>query len=329
MTRPSRLPPRDLEALSAYADGRLSPAECRVLEARLGTNAELRAALEQIRATASLLRALPSVRPPRSFALTPEMAGVRRRGLGYPALQLATAMATLGFVVTLGVDLFSFSIAPSAMRAAAPAEEMALEAPAALAPPPSDAAGAAVPEAGAVMEVAPTPELGAQAQMDALQATLAPAPTATPPPAATESANRAAAALEAGSLTAAPTTGGAAPVIESPAPPPSAESGVETAPGCEACGGDQPLPPETQAEKAAGEQATPAAEATIEPGAALAVEGEAATPEAYALQAPPPREPTPEIPPAGLPWLRWLEIALAATALLLAGLTLRARSKSQ
>ena len=93
--------------------------------------------------------------------------------------------------------------------------------------------------------------------------------------------------------------------------------------------GEQPLPPETQSEKTAGELTTPAAEATIDPGAALAVGGEAATPEAYALQAPPPLEPTPEIPPAGLPWLRWVEIALAAAAILLAGLTIRARTKSQ
>ncbi|MBM3123399.1 MAG: anti-sigma factor, partial [Chloroflexi bacterium] len=65
MTRLSRLPPRDLEALSAYADGRLSAAERQALDARLGSDTELRTALDQIRATASLLRALPSVRPPR------------------------------------------------------------------------------------------------------------------------------------------------------------------------------------------------------------------------------------------------------------------------
>jgi len=59
------------------------------------------------------------------------------------------------------------------------------------------------------------------------------------------------------------------------------------------------------------------------------VEGEAVTPEAFALQVPPPLEPAPEIPPAGFPWLRWVEIALAAVALLLAGLTLRARAKSR
>jgi hypothetical protein len=321
MTRLSRFPPRDLESLSAYADGRLSPAERQALEARLGRETELRAALDQIRTTASLLRALPSVRPPRSFVLTPEMAGVRRRGLGYPALQLATAMATLGFIVTLGVDLFSFSAAPSAMRAAAPMEETVLEAPAAQALPLNDAAGAGAPEAGAAMEAASTPELGAEAQMDALQATLPPAPTATAPAAPTESAYRAAPALEAGSLTAVPTAEGAAP-------PPSAESGVTTEPGCEACGGEQLLPPGTQSEKTAGELATPA-EATIESAAALAAEGEAATSEAFALQAPPPLEPAPEIPPAGLPWLRWVEIALAATAIMLAGLTFRARTKSR
>jgi hypothetical protein len=102
-----------------------------------------------------------------------------------------------------------------------------------------------------------------------------------------------------------------------------------TAPACEACGGEQPLPPETQSEKTAGEQATPSAEASIESSAALGVEGETVTPEAYALQAPPPLEPAPELPPAGLPWLRWVEIALATTAILLAGLTIWARAKSQ
>jgi len=102
-----------------------------------------------------------------------------------------------------------------------------------------------------------------------------------------------------------------------------------TAPGCEACGGEQLLPPGTQSEKTAGELATPAAEATIESAAALAVEDEAATPEAFALQAPPALEPTSGVPLAGLPWLRWVEIALALTAILLAGLTFRARTKSQ
>lgn len=328
MTRLSRLPPRDLEALSAYADGRLPPAEAQALEARLKREAELRAALDQIRTTASLLRDLPSVRPPRSFVLTPEMAGMRRRRMGYPALQLATAMATLGFIVTLGIDLFSFSAAPSALRVAAPAEERLLEAPAEQALPLGDAAAAGVPEAGAAMQAA-TPLEGAEMQMDALQATPSPAPTATPAPAATDSAYRAAPAPESGSPTPAPSIEGAAPMVESTAPPAAAESGVSTAPGCEACGGEQPLPPETPSEKTAGEPAAPTAEAMTEPGDELAGKGEAPTPAANAIEAPPPLEPAATVPPAGLPWLRWLEIALAGAVLLLAGLTLRARAKSR
>jgi anti-sigma factor RsiW len=62
MSRLSRLTPRDLESLSAYADGALSPGERRDIEARLAQDPALRQALAQIRATSSLLRALP--RPP-------------------------------------------------------------------------------------------------------------------------------------------------------------------------------------------------------------------------------------------------------------------------
>ena len=222
-------------------------------------------------------------------------------------------MATLGFIVTLGVDLFSFSAASSALRAAAPAEEMALEAPAAQALPPSDAVGGAVPEAA-------TPILGAEVQLDSLQATPPPAPTATGPAAPTESANRVAPVLEAGASTAVPTA-------EVAAPPPAAESGVMTAPACEACSGDQPLPPETPYEKAAGEAPTSVSAPTVEPGAAVAA-AEAATPETFALRSPPAPEATSAVPPAGLSWLRWLEIGLAGMAMLLAGLTLRARHKS-
>src|SRR3972149_5884125 len=148
MSRLSRLTPRDLESLSAYADGALLPMERRDIDARLAQDPALRQALAQIRAPSSLLRALPQVRPPRSFTLTPEMAGIRSVRLRYPLLQLATAVATLALIVTVGVDMFGGATSNAAFRAAAPAEEMALQAPAAMpALPPG--AGADALEAGA------------------------------------------------------------------------------------------------------------------------------------------------------------------------------------
>ncbi|HHH82746.1 MAG TPA: hypothetical protein ENL35_07135, partial [Chloroflexi bacterium] len=54
-----RLPPRDLEALSVYLDGELTPRERVKLEARLEANPELRQALEELRLVAGALRELP------------------------------------------------------------------------------------------------------------------------------------------------------------------------------------------------------------------------------------------------------------------------------
>ncbi len=93
---------RDLERLSAFMDGELSPAEAEKLEARLATDKQLSGTLEALRATAEAVRSLPDVRPPHSFALTEEMVRPRR---AYPILQLSTAVAALGFVLVVGADL--------------------------------------------------------------------------------------------------------------------------------------------------------------------------------------------------------------------------------
>ncbi len=85
------LPRRDLEALSAYLDGALPAAEAARLERRLASDAALRTALDDLRLTRRVLRSLPAVRPPRSFALSPAQAGMRRRAWAFPALRLAAA----------------------------------------------------------------------------------------------------------------------------------------------------------------------------------------------------------------------------------------------
>ncbi|MEW6566849.1 MAG: hypothetical protein AB1449_01545 [Chloroflexota bacterium] len=97
-----RLPRRDLESLSAYLDSQLRPDQAKQLEARLEKEADLRLALAELRSTREALRALPTLRPPRVLTLTPEMIGRKSARRPYPALQLATALATVGFLLVSG-----------------------------------------------------------------------------------------------------------------------------------------------------------------------------------------------------------------------------------
>src|SRR5919202_1120065 len=66
------------DELSAYLDGELSPGARRAVDDHLAACAECRAELEGLSRTRDLLRALPSVAPPRSFAITAEMASAAR-----------------------------------------------------------------------------------------------------------------------------------------------------------------------------------------------------------------------------------------------------------
>src|SRR4030042_539494 len=95
---------RDLESLSAYLDGALRSADAARLETRLATEASLRNALEDLRLPRRVLRSAPSVRPPRSFTLTPAQVGIRRRPVAFPALRLAAAVATVAFLAVRGLD---------------------------------------------------------------------------------------------------------------------------------------------------------------------------------------------------------------------------------
>lgn len=86
---------RDLDLLSAYIDGTLSPTERAELEARLQTDAELRRELATLRATVDLVKGLPTLRAPRDFTLTPQM--VRRpprilTSAAFSALSVAAAV---------------------------------------------------------------------------------------------------------------------------------------------------------------------------------------------------------------------------------------------
>ena len=87
------------ESLSPYID--------RELEAHLAACEGCRLELQQLRATASALHDLPEVQVPRSFALSPERAAVRRRPLTGAAAPLALGMrlAAAGVAVALAAVL--------------------------------------------------------------------------------------------------------------------------------------------------------------------------------------------------------------------------------
>lgn len=131
--RTTRQQARTDEMLSAYLDGMLSPRERERLEARLSTDAELRARLESLRRTVALLRQMPAVPVPRNFLLSPAMVAPTRpraqaRGLLAPALSFATAVSALLCVMVFAVNVMGGL--PGGMRAAAPSPaEVPLPAP--------------------------------------------------------------------------------------------------------------------------------------------------------------------------------------------------------
>ncbi len=114
------------EALSAYLDDALSPAERRRVEAELAQDAELRAQMAEMRAWQQQLRTLPNRSVPRNFVLDPASYSLPRReplGRAYPALRVATAMAAIMFVIALGallggVSTTTMPAAPAAMEVA-------------------------------------------------------------------------------------------------------------------------------------------------------------------------------------------------------------------
>jgi anti-sigma factor RsiW len=99
---------RDLELLSSHLDGQLSPSDAARLEARLKTDPELASVMEDLRAARSLLRRLPTRKAPRNFTLTRKMVGLNPpMPRAYPAFRFATALATLLFFFSFGVNTLS------------------------------------------------------------------------------------------------------------------------------------------------------------------------------------------------------------------------------
>ena len=99
---------RDLELLSSYLDGQLNPSESARLESRLNSDLQLASVLTDLRATRNLLRKLPSRKAPRNFTLTRKMVGQNPPlPRAYPVFRFATALATLLFIFSFGVNSVS------------------------------------------------------------------------------------------------------------------------------------------------------------------------------------------------------------------------------
>jgi anti-sigma factor RsiW len=119
------LSPHDLEQLSAYLDGALSPPGLTQLKARLDVDLAFASALKAMLRTRAALRRAPQRRVPRSFTLTHQMLGNRRASVfsDWTSLNFASAVATLLLAFALIGD-FSTNVlllgggAPSAAEAA-------------------------------------------------------------------------------------------------------------------------------------------------------------------------------------------------------------------
>jgi hypothetical protein len=96
---------RDVELLSAYLDGQLSPSDSRRLESRLASDQNLQAVMDDLRTSRSLFRQLPQRRVPHNFTLTTKMAGLKApEPRVYPVFRLATLVAALLFMLTFVVN---------------------------------------------------------------------------------------------------------------------------------------------------------------------------------------------------------------------------------
>jgi hypothetical protein len=90
---------RDLELLNAYLDGELDAPARAALEARLAAEPALRRELESLRVVIGLVRGLPRLTAPRSFALSPEQARPPRSLRLQRALPILSAAAAIAIII--------------------------------------------------------------------------------------------------------------------------------------------------------------------------------------------------------------------------------------
>jgi len=103
---------RDFDQLSAYLDNALSAAERAALERRLASELGLRAALDDLRMMRQLLRALPTLKAPRDFALTPAQARPRPALITFASSPAVTSISAAAAVVLIVAGVL-LTVAPS------------------------------------------------------------------------------------------------------------------------------------------------------------------------------------------------------------------------
>jgi hypothetical protein len=110
---------KDYLLLSAYLDGELSQSDIQRVEKRLLSDQQFKRTLEELAYTKRLLRAMPRIRAPRNFMLTPErVKKTVKRQIFQPAWGLVSAVSTFLLLMIFA----GTSILPrlAASRAAAP-----------------------------------------------------------------------------------------------------------------------------------------------------------------------------------------------------------------
>jgi hypothetical protein len=128
---------QDIERLSAYLDGMLPEAERLELEALLrSADSPYQAELASLENTIKLVKGLPPLKAPRSFALTREMAGlppiqvkrpVRAKQINFYAMSFLSAAASFIMVILAVVIWTSHTTqAPSTVHSVASAPTLAL-----------------------------------------------------------------------------------------------------------------------------------------------------------------------------------------------------------
>src|SRR5258707_2992808 len=106
---------QDIELLSSYLDGQLSPSDSARLELRLKSDPELASALDDLRAARAILRKLPMRKAPRNFVLSRKMVGAKPPlPRTYSFFRFSTALATALLVFTFAINTLSRSASFSA-----------------------------------------------------------------------------------------------------------------------------------------------------------------------------------------------------------------------
>jgi len=124
MTAPASLSQHDLELISSFLDGSLTPKERHNFLSRLQQEPELRQALAEIRTVREGLRSLPLIRVPRAFRLTRDMVIPLRPSQSQRSRYYAwgSAVAAMALALLVFFDLSSsWGLAAQSIPAALPA----------------------------------------------------------------------------------------------------------------------------------------------------------------------------------------------------------------